>query len=277
MKPRAPFDLTGRVALITGGAGLLGREHADAIAEAGGHPVLLDLEGSAPAAVARQIEARHGRKALGLVADVTRPAQVRSAVDRALAELGRIDILINNASLTVKGGAERVPGYFDPFEEYGLEPWQRALEVGLTGAFLASQAAGRVMAERGGGVILNIASTLGVVGPDQRIYEGGSDPYSGRRFNTPISYSAIKAGLIGMTRYLATYWAAKHVRVNALSPGGVFDGHDEAFVERYSFRVPLGRMADRSEYRGAVLFLVSDASSYMTGANLVVDGGWTCW
>lgn len=271
------FDLTGRVAVITGGAGLLGRQHAEVVAEAGGHPVLVDLAGAAPEGVAAEVGERFGRAALGVVGDVTSAEDVARVVTAALERFGRIDILVNNASLTVKGGAERLPGYFAPFEEYDPQLWRQALEVGLTGAFLMSQAVGRVLVERGGGVILNVASTAGVVGPDHRIYEGITDPYTRRPFNTPIAYSATKAGVIGMTRYLATYWAAKNVRVNALSPGGVFDDHSDRFVSNYSSRVPLGRMAERSEYKGAVLFLVSDASSYMTGANLVVDGGWTCW
>jgi NAD(P)-dependent dehydrogenase (short-subunit alcohol dehydrogenase family) len=271
------FDLTGRVALITGGAGLLGRQHADVIAEAGGHPVLVDLPAAAPATAAAEVEARWQRSALGLEADVTVKEEVSRAVDATLARFGRLDILVNNAALTVRGGAENLSGYFAPFEEYRLDLWQRALDVGLTGAFLMAQAAGRVMVDRGAGVIVNVASTAGLVGPDHRIYEGITDPYTGRPFNTPIAYSATKAGLLGMTRYLATYWAPRNVRVNALSPGGVFDGHGERFVQNYSQRVPLGRMAERSEYKCALLFLVSDASSYMTGGNLVVDGGWTCW
>jgi NAD(P)-dependent dehydrogenase (short-subunit alcohol dehydrogenase family) len=256
---------------------MLGRQHAEVVAEAGGHPVLIDLPDADPARVASEIAAGSGTEALGIEADVTSETEVRTALDGALARFGRIDILINNASLTVRRGAESLPGYFAPFEDYPLELWRRSLEVGLTGAFLMCQAAGRVMIERGGGVILNIASTAGLVGPDHRIYQGISDPYTGKPFNTPIAYSATKAGILGMTRYLATYWAVKNVRVNALSPGGVFDGHREDFVRNYSARVPLGRMAERSEYRGAVLFLISDASSYVTGANLIVDGGWTCW
>jgi NAD(P)-dependent dehydrogenase (short-subunit alcohol dehydrogenase family) len=275
--PGAMFDLTGRVALVTGGAGMLGREHADAIAAAGGHPVLVDLAGAAPEEAADELNARQGCRALGVAADVSELDAVDTVIERTLETFDRLDILINNAALTVKGGAEDLPGYFAAFEDYPVELWRRALDVGLTGAFLMSQAAGRIMTQRGGGVILNIASTAGMVGPDPRIYEGITDPYSGKPFNTPIAYSATKAGVIGMTRYLATWGAPKGIRVNALSPGGVFDGHEERFVANYSSRVPLGRMADRSEYKGAVLFLVSDASSYMTGANLIVDGGWTCW
>jgi NAD(P)-dependent dehydrogenase (short-subunit alcohol dehydrogenase family) len=271
------FDLGGRVAVITGGAGMLGRQHAEVVAEAGGCPVLVDLEGAQPERAAAEIAERFGGPALGVAADVTQKTDVRRAVEATLSRFDRLDILVNNASLTVRGGAEGLPGYFAPFEEYDLDAWRRALDVGLTGVFLMSQAAGRVMVDRGGGVIMNIASTAGVVGPDHRIYEGINDPYTGRPFNTPIAYSATKSGVLGMTRYLATYWAARNIRVNALSPGGVFDGHGERFVEAYSHRVPLGRMAERSEYKGAVLFLVSDASSYMTGANLIVDGGWTCW
>jgi NAD(P)-dependent dehydrogenase (short-subunit alcohol dehydrogenase family) len=273
----AAFDLSGRVAVITGGAGMLGRQHAEVVAEAGGHPVLVDLAEADPAKAAAEVEAKYSRPALGLAGSVTSADDVRAVVDATLERFGRIDILINNAALTVRGGAERYEGCFAPFEEYRVELWQQALDVGLTGVFLMSQAVGRVLVKGGGGVILNIASTAGVVGPDHRIYEGVTDPYTGQPFCTPIAYSATKAGVLGMTRYLATYWAPQHVRVNALSPGGVYDGHSERFVAHYSQRVPLGRMAERSEYKGAVLFLISDASSYMTGTNVIVDGGWTCW
>ncbi len=272
------FDLSGRVALITGATGLLGREHADVLAEAGAKVVLVDIQGEACRDMAREIISRRKVNALAIEVDIANKAEVAQMVDRAIAEFERIDILVNNAALTVKGGSKQVKDYFAPFEEYQLDVWERALRVNLTGVFLCSQAVGRQMVEQNRGVIINICSTYGVVAPDQRIYENTRSPYDPTiTFNTPACYSATKGAVLALTRYLATYWAGKNIRVNALTPGGVFDEHDEEFVKRYSSRTPMGRMAERSEYRGAILFLASDASSYMTGANLIVDGGWTAW
>jgi NAD(P)-dependent dehydrogenase (short-subunit alcohol dehydrogenase family) len=274
---RERFDLTGRVAVITGGAGMLGRQHAAAIAEAGGSPVLVDLSQDAVRDAAGEIERTHSVRALGIRADITQQADVDALVTAVKASFGRIDILINNAALTVKGGGERAARYFAPFEEYPLDLWQAALDVNLTGAFLCTQAVGRVMVAQRRGVILNIASDVGNISPDHRIYEGAINPHTGAGFNTPIAYATTKAALINFTRYLATYWAEQGIRVNCLSPGGVYAGHDPGFVEQVTSRIPLHRMARLDEYQGAVLFLVSDASSYMTGANLIVDGGRTAW
>jgi 2-deoxy-D-gluconate 3-dehydrogenase len=213
---------------------------------------------------------------------------VRQTEDR----FTRLDILVNNAALTVRGGSERLSpvDYFAPFEDYKQEVWEHALSVNLTGMLLCAQAAGRQMLSQGGGVVVNISSTYGVVAPDQRLYEGVRSPYgehgengenggNGEKtgFNTPVSYAVTKTAVLGLTRYLATYWARNNIRVNALTPHGVYDNHDETFVRNFVYRSPLGRMARNDEYRGALLFLVSDASSYMTGANLIVDGGWSAW
>ena len=271
------FDLTGRVAIITGGAGLLGTRHATAIAESGGHPVLADLSAEAAVAAAARVTEAAGVDAMGIRVDVAVKAEVEAMVQAVLDRFGQIDILINNAALTVKAGSSAAKDYFAAFEDYPLDLWERALQVNLTGAFLCSQAVGRVMVRQGRGVVLNIASDVGNISPDHRIYRGVVNPYSKEPFNSPIGYATTKAGLINFTRYLATYWADKGIRVNALSPAGVYDGHERRFVENLTRLIPLGRMADRDEYRGAVLFLVSDASSYMTGANLVVDGGRTAW
>lgn len=269
------FDLTGRVAVITGGAGQLGRQHAAAVAEAGGTPVLVDVS-EETAGVAASLAALHGVDASGWRADITDRDQVHQVVSSIVARHGRLDILVNNAALTVRGG-QGANGYFAPFEEYPIELWEDALRVNLTGAFLCTQAIGRVMREQRRGVVLNVASDVGTVSPDHRIYEGVVSPHSGRPFNTPLSYATSKAGLINFTRYLSTYWAPFGIRVNCLSPGGVRSNHEPRFVEQLTARIPLGRMADPDEYKGAVLFLVSDASSYMTGANLIVDGGRTAW
>jgi NAD(P)-dependent dehydrogenase (short-subunit alcohol dehydrogenase family) len=269
------FDLTGRVAVITGGAGLLGRRHAAAIASAGGVPVMADLPSSEPERAAAEVAGSFGVEAAGHPSDITEPAQVQSLLDFCLSRFGRIDILINNAANNPK--AEATAGAnWSRLENFPMEVWAGDLSVGLTGAFLCSQVIGGEMARRGKGVIVNVASDLAVIAPDQRIYRQEGLPED-RQPVKPVTYSVVKAGLIGLTRYLATYWADKGVRVNAISPGGVYNGQPEAFVKRLTNLIPLGRMAEPDEYEGALLFLCSDASSYMTGSNLIVDGGRSCW
>ena len=255
---------------------MLGLQHAAAVAEAGGRVVLADLSQETER-LAAELAHEHGIQTLGVRVDITRKTDVEAMVAAVVKEFGRIDILINNAALTVKGGSERAADYFAPFEDYPLDLWERALQVNLTGAFLCCQAFGRVMLEQGSGVVLNIASDVANISPDHRIYENVVNPHTGAPFNTPIAYATTKAGIVNFTRYLATYWADKGIRVNCLSPGSVYAGHDPRFVENVTSRIPLARMAHADDYKGAVLFLVSDASSYMTGANLIVDGGRTAW
>jgi 2-deoxy-D-gluconate 3-dehydrogenase len=266
------FDLTGRAAIVTGGAGLLGAEFCRALAEAGAAVSVADLDFEGAERTAAGIE-KAGHKALAFQVDVTRPASVESLVSKTGEAFSRLDILVNSAALDPKFDRQHAGENRSAFEEFPLEAWNAALAVNLTGMFLCSQAAARPMLEQGRGVIINICSTYGLVGPDQRIYERPGQPPQFK----PVSYSVTKAGVLGLTRYLATYYAGKNLRVNALSPGGVFNDHDEGFVRNYSARTVLGRMARKDELNGALLFLASDASSYMTGANLVVDGGWTAW
>jgi NAD(P)-dependent dehydrogenase (short-subunit alcohol dehydrogenase family) len=274
-KRENPFDLSGRVAVITGGAGLLGEQDARAIAGAGGIPVLLDIAGRRAGEIAHQLAEEYGVAAFGRQADITNPAEVRQCLEDVLQRFGRVDILINNAANNPKvEDGTRVD--FGRLEDFPLKKWDADLSVGLTGAFLCSQAMGTEMARRGRGVIVNIASDLALIGPDQRIYHQAETPDHLQQVK-PVTYSVVKSGLLGLTRYLATYWADRGVRVNALSPGGVYNGQRADFVANVSQLIPLGRMAEPNEYQGAILFLCSDASSYMTGSNLVVDGGRTCW
>jgi NAD(P)-dependent dehydrogenase (short-subunit alcohol dehydrogenase family) len=207
--------------------------------------------------------------------DITEKSEVEKLAAEVLRRFGRVDILINNAANNPKVES---PGDLvkSRLENFAIEQWKADLAVGLTGAFLCSQIFGREMARAKRGVIVNVASDLAIIAPDQRLYreEGLPDEQQPAK---PVSYSVVKTGLMGLTRYLATYWAAEGVRVNALSPGGVYNNQPASFVHRISQLIPLGRMAGISEYQGALLFLCSDASSYMTGANLVIDGGRSCW
>lgn len=275
MAVRDSFDLTGRVAVITGGAGLLGTKHAEAVAEAGGVPVLLDIAADRAAVQAEKLSQSCGQPVHGFGVDITQPQQVEAALMQVLETCGRVDILINNAANNPK--MESQDGkQWSRMENFPLDLWNQDIAIGLTGAFLCSQVFGSAMAQQGSGVILNIASDLAVIAPDQRIYREPGLPED-RQPVKPVTYSVVKAGLVGLTRYLATYWVGQGVRANALSPGGVYNGQDEAFVQRLTNLIPMSRMADKDEYKAAVVFLVSDASAYMNGFNLVMDGGRTAW
>jgi NAD(P)-dependent dehydrogenase (short-subunit alcohol dehydrogenase family) len=269
------FDLTGRVAVITGGTGLLGRQHAEAIARAGGIPVLADIRIDGVDTLSREWKERFGEQACSLQTDITDPESVKNLLAAVLDRFGRIDILINNAANNPKM-ENNADVEFSRLEFFPLDQWEADLNVGLKGAFLCSQVIGSEMARRKQGVIVNVASDLAVIAPDQRLYRKPGLPEDKQPVK-PVTYSVVKTGLIGLTRYLATYWADSGIRVNAISPGGVYNNQPDDFVERLDRLIPLGRMANASEYQAAILFLCSDASSYMTGANLVIDGGRSCW
>lgn len=272
------FDLTNKTALITGAAGMLGIEHAIALLECGANVVLTDIS---------DIQLKNARHQLGkdfdpnkisiYQMDVSKLEEIIS-IESILTEYGvRIDILINNAAIDPKVKEDESLAETSRLENFTQEQWNQQIAVGLTGAFLCSQVFGTVMAkDNKGGVILNIASDLSVISPDQRLY---------RKENTkeemqpvkPVTYSVIKSGLLGLTRYLATYWVDKGVRCNALSPGGIYSGQDEKFVQRLSTLIPMGRMARKDEYRSSIKFLCSNASSYMNGQNIIIDGGRSIW
>lgn len=266
------FGIKQKVVIITGAAGLLGTQYAQALSEADAHVVVADINGDAAEEVVSNLQ---GDKAIAVKVDVTNPASVQDMVGQTLEAFGRIDGLVNNAALDPKFDPEHARNNTCAFETYPLDSWNQGIAVNLTGMFLCTQAVCPTMLKQNRGVIVNISSIYGIVGPDQRLYE--QDEHTAPRAYKPVVYSVTKAAVSGLTRYLATYWAGKGIRVNALTLGGVFDDHDEGFVKRYSWRTPLGRMARKDEYCGALIFLLSDASSYMTGANLVIDGGWTVW
>jgi len=268
------FSLDGRVAVVTGAAGLLGRRHCAALAEAGAHVVASDLDRGACVALSEDLRRANGREVLAAPCDVTDERSVTALRDSVLEWRGRIDVLVNNAAVNEKveeapSGSERLS-----FETHPLDLWERSLRVNVTGTFLCSRALGSAMASRGHGSIVNIASTYGIVAPDPALY---TEADGTRSFYKSAAYPTTKGAVLAFTRFLAAYWGAAGVRVNALSPGGVENGQPQAFKDRYAARTPLARMAAPDDYAGALVFLASDASAYMTGANLVVDGGWTAW
>lgn len=261
------FRLDGQVALVTGGAGILGRVFCRALADAGAKVAVVDLSADAAGAVATGI----GETAEGFGCDVSDPASVAAAVEAIIARFGRIDVLVNNAATKTSD----VRAFFEPFETYSLETWREVMSVNIDGMFLMAQAVGRQMLAQGSGRVIQTASIYGLVGPDGRIYDGSD--YLGGPINTPAVYSASKAAVVGLTRWLATHWADKGIRVNCLVPGGVSSGQNGLFDEKYSARTPMGRMARAEEMAPPLLFLASEASSYVTGQVLAVDGGWTAW
>jgi 2-deoxy-D-gluconate 3-dehydrogenase len=265
------FRLDGRHAVVAGGAGLLGPSFAEGLLEAGARVTILDVDAGRLRACASPLEERFGARCATRACDLTDEASVERAIEASEAE-SPLDVLVNAAAVNPK--AEHGRPHITGFTAYPVDAWRQSMDVNLTGAFLVTRAVCRAFERRGRGVVVNISSTYGVVGPDQRVYqEGGLGP----DFVKPGDYSTTKAGAIGFTRYLAAYYARTAIRVNCLTPGGADNNHDRAFAEAYGRRTIAGRMARPDEYKGAIVFLCSDASSYMTGANLVVDGGWTAW
>jgi NAD(P)-dependent dehydrogenase (short-subunit alcohol dehydrogenase family) len=265
------YDLTGRVAVVTGGAGILGSETTAALADHGAAVAVVDVDLDRATAHAAALVDEFGGTAIGVRCDVSDPASVAEMVERVEGDLGAIGILHNNAA--TKG--PDLAKMFASVADYDLETWRAIMAVNLDGLFLVSQAIGSRMADRGAGAIVHTSSIYGLLGPDQRIYEGSD--YLGGPINTPPVYSASKGGVVGLTTYLATYWADRGVRVNALTPGGIGSGQNGVFNDKYSARIPMGRMAKASEVAAAVVYLASDAASYVTGQNLYVDGGLHAW
>jgi NAD(P)-dependent dehydrogenase (short-subunit alcohol dehydrogenase family) len=268
------FNLHGKTTIVTGACGLIGKEHCRALAEAGAHVVVADINEDACIELAKQLDTTHtvlGRH-LGIGLDVTSKTSLEAARDKILAQFGTIDVLVNNAAINDMFENPAMAAEQSKFENYPLDMWQKSLDVNVTGVFLCSQVMGTVMAKQGRGSIINIASTYGVVGPDQSIYINAAGEQT---FYKSPAYPATKGAVVNFTRFLAAYWGKAGVRVNTLSPGGVENNADSFFVNNYSKKTALGRMALPTDYKGAIIFLASDASGYMTGANLIVDGGWT--
>ncbi len=262
------FSLEGKTAIVTGACGLLGKEHCKALSEAGANVVIADINQSVTEEFASTLQGNH----LAISIDVTSKKSIEEARDVILKKYNSIDILVNNAAVNDMFENPELSGFYSQFEEYPIDSWKKSIDVNVTGVFLASQVFGTVMAKQGAGSIINIASTYGVVGPDQHIYV---EPGKKQEFYKSPAYPATKGAVINFTRYLAAYWGKNGVRVNTLSPGGVENGQEDCFIENYSRKTALDLMAQPIDYKGAIVFLASDASKYMTGANLIVDGGWT--
>lgn len=263
------FSLKDRVVVITGCTGVLGSTYCRAIAQRGAYLVMADLAERDPIAKAAALAEETGIEALGIACDVGSEADVKVLFETAMRHFGKVDVVLNNAASTGEH-LMKVGDVFSPFEDYPLAVWDQVLRTNLTGVFLVSREGGKAMLASGGGSLINVSSIYGVVGPDHRIYED-------MPFSSFPAYSASKAGVHGLTLWLATYWGEKEIRVNTLVPGGVFNAHSEEFVRRYSDRTPMGRMANCDDLVGMVIFLASDASCYCTGQQFIVDGGLTAW
>jgi NAD(P)-dependent dehydrogenase (short-subunit alcohol dehydrogenase family) len=262
------FSLQNKTAIVTGALGLIGKKHCEALANAGANVIVADINGEAAIAFAAQLGAQH----LGISLNVTDKASIEKIRDAVVEKYGTIDVLVNNAAINDMFENPAMAKELSAFENYPLEAFKQSIDVNITGVFLCSQVLGSVMAQQGCGSIINIASTYGIVGPDQSIYR---DECGEQTFYKSAAYPVTKGAVINFTRFLASYWGHKGVRVNTLSPGGVENNQNEFFIQNYAAKTPLGRMAKANDYQGALVFLASEASAYMTGANLVVDGGWT--
>lgn len=274
-----PFstDLTNKRIVLTGAAGLLGTEYAKTLAECGASLELIDVDRDKLADLGENLRATSGDNCNSHVVDITDELQIKSALSQVVDSLSPNEqlVLINNAAIDAKVGASQGEN-MSRLENFSLQQWQKEIDVGLTGALLCSKYLGAAMAKRGHGVIVNVASDLGIIAPNQNLYkQEGVAPHE--QSVKPVTYAVIKHGLIGLTKYLATYWPTQGVRCNAIAPGGVFNEQPEAFVKQVSSLIPIGRMAKVNEYNGAMQFLVSDASTYMNGHTLVMDGGRTIW
>ena len=264
------FSLKDKTAIVTGALGLIGKNHCIALSEAGANVIVCDLDEAECKTFASSLPT----KSIGVGVDITKKDSVENLKTIVLKEFGKIDILVNNAAINDMFENPQAAAEQSMFENYPIDMWQKSLDVNVTGTFLCSQIIGNEMAKTGKGSIINVASTYGLVGPDQSIYKR---PDGSQSFYKSPAYPATKGAIVNFTRFLATYWGNKGVRINTLTPGGVENNQDEYFINNYSAKTPLGRMALPTDYKGAIIFLASDASSYMTGANLIVDGGWTAW
>ncbi|WP_342600372.1 SDR family oxidoreductase [Psychrobacillus sp. FSL H8-0483] len=266
------FNLTGKTAIVTGGAGILGSHFCMGLADAGADVAVIDINIEAAQSVVKQINDNYRGKAIPFYCDLTSEESVKQMVQAVVDEFGEINILHNNAA----GKSSDLNAFFAPFEDYDLDQWKEIMNTNLDSMFLVAKHVGKVMKEQGkGGSIIQTSSIYGVMGPDNRIYEGSY--YLDRQINTPAIYATSKAGVVGLTKYLATYWAKDGIRVNTITPGGVESGQNDTFKQNYSNRIPLGRMAQPEEMTGALVYLASDASSYVTGQNIIVDGGLSAW
>lgn len=264
------FSLKGKIAIVTGASGLIGQNHCHALAEAGASVIVADMDLNKCTAVIDRLP--NGSAHLPIAFDVTREEEVKNASAAIMAKYGRIDVLVNNAAINDMFENPALAGELSKFENYPVEMFRKSLEVNVIGMFLCAQVFGKEMLRHQSGSIINIASTYGLVGPDQSIYR---DRAGNQTFYKSAAYPATKGAVVNFTRFLAAYWGKDGIRVNTLTPGGVENAQDEFFVQNYSAKTPLGRMAKPTDYKGALIFLASEASAYMTGANVVVDGGWT--
>lgn len=271
------FNLKNQNIIITGGAGYLGSEFSLMLSKVGAIPIVLDINRKSINFLKKKFKKTRQKVSFFLL-DLNNESKVESTINLIIKKYRKIDCLINAAGFTGDLMAEIDGNFFERFEKYDFKLWQKSLSGNLSGTFLATKFVAKHMLMRKKGSIINIASDVGVISPDHRIYEANKKfNYKGVNFNTPISYAVAKSGIISMTRYLATLWAKKGIRVNCISPAGVYKNHDKKFVEQLSYRIPLGRMAKRNEFNGAIIYLCSNASSFVTGHNLVVDGGRTIW